>query len=161
MPSDARRSKSGRLSPEPAQGHAPPSKRGVTAIAVAEVPTVYLTTFWRAKHLEVPSYSIAHNQPDGFTYDELEFFLPKAKDNKMLSEQSKLFRKAYDYTLRRNSTAIVNWLESLTGDVALVCWCKDKPHRMTRCSRILVGLLIARVRPDIRVNLDIKQPAWR
>lgn len=125
---------------------------------------VYLTHYWRTYHLDCPCYSIAAKQPPTFEdnpFPELDFFKPYDEKGRLLLERDEGFKAQYEETLRRNGKDISEWLEGLTKDVALVCWCRGKPQKLTRCSRILIAKLIQRLRPDIEVRLEIKNPAWR
>lgn len=121
-----------------------------------------LTTFWHARHLEAPTYSVASKQPDGMEHLTLEFLVPKLYSGKPLFEDSKQFKTNYEAMLKRNSTDIVAWIESLKSDIVIACWCKEKPYKLTRCTRILVAILLKRIRPDLDVRLTrIQNPAWR
>jgi hypothetical protein len=125
------------------------------------VTTVWLTTFWGLRFIGAEAYSIAHSQPEGFDLPELNFLKPVGPTGVRLKSTAPDFRKNYDQTLLRNSEAVAEWLDRLNVDTALCCWCRSRPYRLDRCHRILVGILLKRMRPDIYVRLDMKSPAWR
>lgn len=122
---------------------------------------VTLTHYWHAKHLDVPAFSIAVSQPEGFDLPELECFKPIDAKGKWLSKRDDSFRKSYEETLNRNQAEVAEWVDSIDSDVALCCWCKSKDYELDRCHRILIGILLKRLRPDLDIEINSKNPAWR
>jgi hypothetical protein len=161
MPREPLRADSGRFSRRTAQGHEEGGQTDFSGIsAIAEPITIYMTNYWHADHLDMPAFSVSDKQPDGFEYERLACFIP-VRGTQKIWESSKTFKEQYDLLLKANAREIVQWLEELDSDVALCCWCKDKPYKLTRCTLVLVAQLIKRLRPDLNVKLNIKSPAWR
>jgi len=132
-------------------------------LAVTTTPltgiTLWVTSFWMYPS-GVPAMSIATNQPTGWALPLLECLVPIKSDGSWIKEKSKVFKDQYDYMCRQNSEEIASFFESITDDLAIVCWCKEQPYKRTRCARVLVAKLSILLRPDINVKLDISNPAW-
>jgi hypothetical protein len=122
---------------------------------------IYLTTFWKAKRYDTPAFSIAAKQPDGFELPELAFMQPRDAKGRLLYTERPGFKLDYEDTLKRNAKQITEWLEHLDSSVQLCCWCGDKPYQANRCHRVLLARLFRRLRPDLDVHLDSRQPAWK
>jgi hypothetical protein len=123
---------------------------------------VYLTSFWRSRYLaNTKAYSIALSQPEGFSLPELVFLKP-IKDGRWLKKDGKDYRKEYDSALKSNQREVAEWMDKLGDeDVALCCWCRSKEYQLDRCHRILISIMLKRMRPDLDVKLDLRNPAWR
>ncbi len=125
---------------------------------------VWFTSYWQVDNTEADPekvFSIATNQPNGFHFPSLPFLAPRSEGGERLLIESKSFRADYEALLNRNHKRVAEWLDQLEGDTALICWCVQKEYKLSRCHRILVAHLVRRMRPDLEVELDLENPAWR
>jgi hypothetical protein len=131
--------------------------------------SVVLTSFKHAKTFSGDKFSIARFQPKGFSFAELRFLAATDKDgNKMLLRNyidpipgyEKALREAYKFRW----PAIRGWLDNLMpeNDIVLCCWCpysnstadQIKEFGTFACHGGLIGMMIAKYRPDIEIILD-------
>lgn len=135
----------------------------------ADSPQIILTSFHRSKRMQGAKFSICRFQPAGFTFPELRFFAAEDAKGERLRINDvggpERFVKLYRQGLAVRWEAVKSWLASLKGapePIILLCWCPFssetkfalKNEDKFFCHQGLIGKLINKHRPDVRLLLD-------
>lgn len=142
---------------------------------------VVLTSFKMSKKFSGEKFSISRFQPKGFSFPELKFLAAIDKEGRRMALRNYIdpvagYAQALRDAFKCRWGAIKKWLDSLTPDVDIVlcCWCpysdataeQMKEFGTFACHSGLIGLMIAKHRPDIQIVLDRDReehllPEWK
>ncbi len=131
---------------------------------------VILTSFTKSRQYAGEKYSVARFQPEGYGYPTLHFLAATDKDGEVLhlkdltEESVSEFCTKLKAKYRKAWKEIKSWLDELTADrdIILCCWCPYsrtsqghvQQHNKFFCHTLLIGQMIQKHRPDIKVVYD-------
>lgn len=130
---------------------------------------VTLTSFAKSGQFRGKKYSVSRWQPKGFQYPVLDFLSAVDAAGKPLklqkfSDPLTDYKKAFIDGIKARWDRVYPWLKGLrpSEDVVLCCWCpysatsqkQIKEFGTFACHTGLIGQLIQKFRPDIKVVLD-------
>lgn len=141
----------------------------------ADRPSIILTSFHRSKKMEGQKFSICRFQPSGIMYPELRFLAAEDDNGQKLplpgKDEADRFAAQYKKAIVSRWGQVREWLDGISsegGPVILLCWCpfsegtRDlvKAGESFLCHSGLVGKLVNKYRPDVRLCLDEDREAW-
>lgn len=142
---------------------------------------IILTSFNRSKEIDGLKFSISRFQPKGFQLPELNFLAAVDRDGKKMLLRNYIdpirgYEKALRDAYKERWDRIKKWLDELSSakDIVLCCWCPYSQATKEQiqvfgyfaCHSGLIGLMIEKHRPDIKIFLDQDRheklvPEWK